>query len=76
MSKQMIIGLAISVAVSIFGWLLFRPVCMPITEEALKDLPTPLEQRIDERGMIYRFFQIKNGQWYQCKSAIEREFFF
>ena len=75
MNKQ-IIFVALIVIVTILGWFIFRPVCVPLTSEDLSQFSPPIEQRTNERGMIYHFWQQKGGQWYQCKSAIEREFFF
>jgi hypothetical protein len=54
--------------------LLFRPVCVPISDEELKAFNVPIEQRND-RDFYLKVFQKKNGQWYQCKTWLSRFLF-
>ncbi|HSG30138.1 MAG TPA: hypothetical protein VLB82_01180 [Thermodesulfobacteriota bacterium] len=56
-------------------YLFFRPVCVIITEEEVKNFNPPIETRTD-KNFYMQTFQKKNGQWYQCKTWISRKFFF
>lgn len=63
-----IIGIiCVSVAV-----VLIWPVCVVIPEDSLYNFNAPIENRTEERGMIWKTWQKKNGNWYQCKSRFER----
>jgi len=70
MKKIIYILVGLSVA-----FVIFRPICVVIPAEDIKDLSPSLEERQTERGMIYKIFKQKEGNWYQCKSAVERFFF-
>lgn len=52
-----------------------RPVCVPLTQEAVAGFDVPPDQRTD-RDFYLRVFQLRNGQWHQCKTWISRRFFF
>lgn len=54
--------------------LLFRPVCVPLSDKDLGSFTVPIEQRTD-RDFHLKVFQKKNGRWYQCKMWISRLFF-
>lgn len=54
---------------------LFRPVCVPLSEQDLKSFNVPIEQRRD-RDFYLKVFQKKDGRWYQCKTWLSRCFFF
>ena len=54
---------------------MFRPVCVRITDDELKNFNTVIEKRTD-KDFYLRVFQMKNGNWYQCKTWISRQFFF
>ncbi len=58
-----------------FPVFLFRPVCVPISEDDLKNFTVPIEERTD-RDFYLKIFQQRNGRWYQCKTHISRLFFF
>ena len=47
--------------------LAFRPVCVPISAEALKGFNVPIEKRTD-RDFYLKVFQKRHGQWSQCKT--------
>ena len=56
--------------------LVFRPVCVPIPEDTLAVFSPPIEQR---RGTTFYgspLFRQTDGQWFQCKTWIARQFFF
>lgn len=53
----------------------FRPVCNPLSDEDLKEMNIPIEQRTD-RDFYLKVFQKKDGQWHQCKTWVSRQFFF
>lgn len=63
------------IAVLIVLVLLFRPICTPIEEISLKEFSPPIETRINERWMIYKYWQKKWDTWHQCNSALERFWF-
>ena len=56
-------------------YLLFRPICVPLSDEDLKRFDPPIETRTDKNFYI-KTFQKKDNQWYQCKTWISRKFFF
>jgi hypothetical protein len=55
--------------------LAFRPVCVPIATEELRQFTVPIEQRAD-RDFYLKIFQQRHGRWYQCKTWLSRQFFF
>ena len=57
------------------AWVLFRPVCVPLSPDSLQSFTTPIEERTD-RDFYLKIFQQRDGQWYQCKTWISRQFFF
>jgi hypothetical protein len=46
---------------------LFYPVYAPLSEENLQSMNVPFEQRTG-RDFYLAVFQIKDDQWYQCKT--------
>ncbi len=52
-----------------------RPVCVPLSAEDLQGFTVPIEQRTD-RDFYLQVFQRRDGQWYQCKTWLSRQFFF
>ena len=54
---------------------LFRPICVSLSEEDLKNMNVPIEERTD-RDFYLKVFQKKDGQWHQCKCWVSRQFFF
>ncbi len=54
--------------IAVFIW----PVCKAIPPEALDSFNIPIEKRSTERGMVWKTWQFKEGNWYQCKSRFER----
>jgi hypothetical protein len=61
---------------SALAWLA-HPVCVPLSEADVESFNRwqPIEQRRD-RQLHGPVFQLRAGQWYQCKSWISRQFFF
>ena len=55
---------------------LFRPICVPIPEDTLAVFNPPIEQRRVTTFYGTAIFRQKNGQWFQCKTWISRQFFF
>ncbi len=53
----------------------FRPVCVPLSAEDIQRFNVPIEQRTD-RDFYLKVFQQRDGQWYQCKTWLSRQFFF
>jgi hypothetical protein len=70
MRKSLVIGAVLVVA--LVAWML-RPVCVPI--EDLSGFNVPIEQRTD-KDFYVKVFQHKDGQWFQCKTWLSRQFFF
>ena len=58
------------------AYLLFRPVCVPIPDDTLAVFSPPIEERRETTFYGSRIFQQENGQWFQCKTWIARQFFF
>jgi len=56
-------------------FLMFRPICVPLSDEDVKRFNPPIETRMDKNFYI-KTFQKKDNQWYQCKTWISRKFFF
>lgn len=56
-------------------FLMFRPICVPLSDEDVKRFNPPIEMRMDKNFYI-KTFQKKENQWYQCKTWISRKFFF
>jgi len=54
---------------------LFRPVCVIITDDDLKNFNTPIEERTGKTFYL-KTFQKRENQWYQCKTWISRKVFF
>ena len=52
-----------------------RPVCVPLAPDDRAWFDVPLEQRTD-RDFYVRVFQLRNGQWHQCKTWVSRQLFF
>jgi hypothetical protein len=61
--------------VVLLGIAALRPVCVPLTQEDLAGFNVPIEQRTD-RDLYLRVFQQRDGQWFQCKTWLSRQFFF
>lgn len=56
-------------------FLMFRPICVPLSDEDVKRFNPPIEMRMDKNFYI-KTFQKKDNQWYRCKTWISRKFFF
>jgi len=65
----------VAILIGIGAWFLFRPACVPLSPDSLQNFPTPIEQRTD-RDFYVKVFQQRDGQWYQCKTWLSRQFFF
>jgi hypothetical protein len=57
------------------GYCALRPVCVPLSNDDVARFPPPIETRTD-RDLYVRVFQFRDGQWYQCKTWLSRQFFF
>ena len=57
------------------GYCALRPVCVPIPSDTLAAFDPPIETR-DDRDLHFRVFQLRDGQWFQCKTWLSRQFFF
>jgi hypothetical protein len=68
------IGIALVVAAIIIA-VLVRPVCQPLDEEEVRMMNPPIDRRID-RTLWFKSFQVKDGQWCQCKPWIAHALFF
>jgi hypothetical protein len=55
--------------------LALRPVCVPLSDEALAAFTTPIDTRTDH-DFYLRVFQQIDGRWYQCKTWLSRQLFF
>jgi len=64
---------AVLIAGAVFG---FRPVCVPIPEDTLAVFSPPIRERRETTFYGSPIFQQENGQWFQCKTWIARQFFF
>ncbi|MFZ1627091.1 MAG: hypothetical protein WAT81_04785 [Candidatus Moraniibacteriota bacterium] len=61
------------IAIAVLGvTALVWPVCVVLSTDSLKEFSPSIEKRISERGMIWKIWQFKDGDWYQCKSRLER----
>ena len=69
-----ILAILLLLLVCLSAWVL-RPVCLPLSPEDLSGFNVPIEQRSDQ-DLYLRVFQHRNGQWYQCKTWLSRQFFF
>ena len=67
--------LSIVLVMGAMGYYALRPVCVPLTSEDLAEFNSPIETRTD-RDLYLRVFQFRDGQWWQCKTWISRQFFF
>ena len=70
---KIIVGLI--VVVIVIGAVALRPVCVPISDDALAQFTAPIEQRTD-RDLFVRVFQLRNGRWHHCKTWLSRQLFF
>ncbi len=76
-SRALVLGLSgLALAVAAVLWCA-HPICVPLSAADVAEAArwAPLETRTD-RQWHGRVFQRRDGQWYQCKSWISREFFF
>jgi hypothetical protein len=76
-SRALVLGLSgIALAAAAVLWCA-HPICVRLSAAEVAEAArwAPLETRTD-RQWHGRVFQRRDGQWYQCKSWISREFFF
>lgn len=52
-----------------------RPICVALSDEDLRGLNVPIEQRVDKDFYI-QVFQQRDGRWFQCKTWLSRQLFF
>lgn len=71
----MAIAAAILLILVLLGTLAMRAVCVPLSTSDLASFNTPIETRTD-RDFYLQVFQQKDGQWFQCKTWLSRQFFF
>jgi hypothetical protein len=65
-------------AVLLACWLLalaLRPVCVPVPVDTVAGFDPPIATRTD-RDLHVKVFQLRDGQWHQCKTWISRQLFF
>jgi hypothetical protein len=67
--------LAIPLLAAVTSYCALRPVCVPLSSEDLAQFNSPIEMRAD-RDFYLRVFQLRDGQWHQCKTWLSRQFFF
>jgi hypothetical protein len=68
------IAIAVSL-VAFTGYCTLRPVCVPLSPDTLTQFNVPIDQRTD-RDLYFPVFQLREGQWHQCKTWLSRQFFF
>ena len=57
------------------AWFL-SPVCRPIADQDLARFDPPIETRTATGMAGQRYFQQRDGAWFQCKARIARQLFF
>lgn len=62
------VGVLIIIGVLVYALL---PLCEPIPEETIANFNPPIEERQD-RDVLTKVFQEKDGQWYYCTSRFSR----
>ena len=75
MSKRRLLSLLVAALVT-GAYLIFRPVCVAIDAETLARFNPPIETRRETTFYGTPIFRQENGQWFQCKTWISRQFFF
>ena len=55
---------------------LFRPACRAIDAESVALFDPPIETRRETTFYGSPVFQQKDGEWFQCKTWLSRQFFF
>ena len=76
-SRAVVLGLSgLALAAAAVLWCV-HPICVRLSAAEVAEAArwAPLETRTD-RQWHGRVFQRRDGEWYQCKSWISREFFF
>ncbi len=73
--KQRLLFLLIAALVT-GAYLVFRPVCVAIDAETLARFDPPIETRTETTFYGTPIFRQEDGQWFQCKTWISRQFFF
>ena len=76
-SRALVLGLSgLVLAAAAVLWCA-HPICVHLSAAEVAEAArwAPLETRTD-RQWHGRVFQRRDGEWYQCKSWISREFFF
>ncbi len=66
---------AIVLASAALTWLALRPVCVPIPSDTIAAFDPPISTRAD-RDFYVKVFQLRDGEWHQCKTWISRQLFF
>jgi len=66
---------AFIILVACLSYLVFKPVCRPLSDEDLAQFNVPIEQRTD-RDLYVKVFQFRDGSWHHCKTWISRQLFF
>jgi hypothetical protein len=76
LTRTLLTLVVLTAAIAASAYFLFRPVCAPIDAETLALFSPPIEQRRETTFYGSPLFQQKNGQWFQCKTWLSRQFFF
>ena len=68
------IALGLFLALAALEAYVLWPVCVPVPNEQLADFQPPISER-EDAFLFGRVFQLKDGQWQQCKTRFSRIFF-
>ena len=73
--RQRLLALLVA-ALATGAYLIFRPACVPIDAETVARFDPPIEARDETTFYGTPIFRQEDGQWFQCKTWIARQFFF
>lgn len=76
MRRILVTGFVLAALIGAGVVFLFRPVCVAIDAETLALFDPPIEARRETTFYGSPLFQQKQGQWFQCKTWLSRQFFF
>lgn len=69
--KNTVTGILIIIFIGSIYYFFLQKTCDLLSPEF--DFATAhLEERLDEKGFIYKVWQKKNGQWYGCSTRFEK----
>ncbi len=76
MRRTLIVVVGLMALIGAGACLLFRPACRAIDAESVALFDPPIETRREATFYGSPLFQQKDGQWFQCKTWLSRQFFF